>query len=111
MILACGATFGLRFRLPFRVTVLFFATYFHAPKNLVLTSIGNQSTRQARNEEAAMTDQEAQKIRRPAVTYCIHEKSETDFRVLHGNKIVSRHTTEAAAQAALDVIFRKPQAA
>ena len=48
------------------------------------------------------------KIRRPAFTYCIHEKSDTDIRVLHGNKIVSRHTTQQAAKAALDAIFRRP---
>lgn len=50
------------------------------------------------------------KIRRPAVTYCIHEKSETEFRVLHGNKIVSRHPTLTEARAALNAIFQKPQA-
>jgi len=58
-----------------------------------------------------MTGQKTTKIRRPAFTYCIQHKSEADFRVLHGNKIVSRHTTIGAARAALDAIFRKPLAA
>jgi hypothetical protein len=44
---------------------------------------------------------------RPAYTYCIYEKSETDYRAMHGNKIVSRHSTEQEARAALNAIFSK----
>jgi len=47
------------------------------------------------------------KIRRPAYTYCIAHKSETEIRVMFGNKIVSRHTTPEAARAALDALLRK----
>lgn len=47
--------------------------------------------------------------KRPAFTYCIHHKAERDIRVLHGNRIVSRHASEAGARAALDAIFRKPR--
>lgn len=55
--------------------------------------------------------QEPKKIRRPAFTYCIQHKAEADIRVLHGNRIVSRHATAEAARAALDAILKKPLAA
>ena len=45
------------------------------------------------------------KIRRPAFTHCIQHKSETDIRVLYGNRIISRHSTVEAARLALDAIF------
>ena len=54
--------------------------------------------------------QSESKVKRTGKTYCIQHKSETDIRVLHGNRIVSRHTNEAEARAALDAIFRRPSA-
>jgi len=58
-----------------------------------------------------MTNQDAQKIRRPAFTYSIQHKSETDIRVLHGNRIVSRHSTPEGARAAFDALLPKRRAA
>lgn len=56
-------------------------------------------------DELAALKREEPKIRRPARTYCIHQKSDDEFRVLNGNRIVSRHRTQAEAQEALRQIF------
>lgn len=58
-----------------------------------------------------MQPQSPPKTRRTGCTYCIQHKTETDIRVLFGNRIVSRHTTPGEARDALNALLRKPKKA